>query len=53
MGHPIVGDKPYGAKTDPARRLALHASELRFIHPASDEKMSFELPLPGVLAALV
>jgi 23S rRNA pseudouridine1911/1915/1917 synthase len=53
MGHPIVGDAPYGAQTDPARRLALHSSELRFTHPATDAKMFFELPLPDVLAKLV
>ncbi|WP_395748104.1 RluA family pseudouridine synthase [Prosthecobacter sp.] len=53
MGHPIVGDKPYGATTDPARRLALHSSELHFIHPATEEKMDFVLPLPDALAKLV
>ncbi len=53
MGHPIVGDAPYGAKTDPAKRLALHAAKLTFTHPATDEKMSFEKPLPGVLMKLI
>lgn len=53
MGHPIVGDAPYGAKTDPARRLALHAAALKFIHPASDKEMTFALPLPGVLMKLI
>lgn len=53
MGHPIVGDAPYGAKTDPARRLGLHAAKLTFTHPASDKKMSFEQPLPDVLMKLV
>ena len=53
MGHPIVGDKPYGATTDPARRLALHSSELHFIHPATQAKMDFVLPLPDALAKLV
>lgn len=53
MGHPIVGDAPYGAKTDPAKRLGLHAFQLRFIHPATEEKMVFELPMPDVLAQLV
>lgn len=53
MGHPIVGDKPYGATTDPARRLALHSSELHFIHPATEEKMDFVLPLPDALGKLV
>lgn len=53
MGHPIVGDGPYGARTDPAKRLALHATELKFVHPATDEKMTFTLPLPGVLMKLI
>jgi 23S rRNA pseudouridine1911/1915/1917 synthase len=53
MGHPIVGDKPYGAVTDPAKRLGLHSSELRFTHPVSDEKLVFTLPLPGVLMKLI
>lgn len=53
MGHPIVGDAPYGAKTDPAKRLGLHSSQLIFTHPATEEKMRFDLPLPGVLAKLV
>jgi 23S rRNA pseudouridine1911/1915/1917 synthase len=53
MGHPIVGDKPYGAVTDPAKRLALHATELRFVHPATDKKMVFNLPLPDVLKKLI
>lgn len=53
MGHPIVGDKPYGATTDPARRLGLHSSELHFVHPANQEKMDFVLPLPDALAKLV
>lgn len=53
MGHPIVGDNPYGAVTDPAKRLSLHSSELHFIHPATGEKMDFVLPLPDVLKKLV
>lgn len=53
MGHPIVGDAPYGAKTDPAKRLGLHSSQLIFTHPATEEKMRFDLPLPPVLAKLV
>ena len=31
MGHCIVGDKKYGATTNPIRRLALHAQKLGFI----------------------
>ena len=33
IGHPIVGDRRYGATRDPIRRLALHATRLGFTHP--------------------
>ncbi len=53
MGHPLAGDSMYGAKTSPAGRLALHASELIFRHPASGKKVRFESPLPDILKKLV
>jgi 23S rRNA pseudouridine1911/1915/1917 synthase len=52
-GAPIVGDKKYGAQTNPIRRVALHASKLRFIHPITREPMHFESALPGELGRLV
>ena len=52
-GCPIVGDKKYGAKTNPGRRLALHAAALRFSHPVTGEKMHFVSALPGELGRLV
>ena len=52
-GHPIVGDGKYGAKTDPARRLALHAGELIFHHPVTDKLLHFVSPLPPRLRALL
>jgi 23S rRNA pseudouridine1911/1915/1917 synthase len=52
-GCPIVGDGRYGAETNPIRRLALHASRLRFPHPGTREEMRFESALPGDLGALV
>ncbi len=33
LGHPIVGDRAYGSKTDPLGRLGLHAFLLGFSHP--------------------
>jgi 23S rRNA pseudouridine1911/1915/1917 synthase len=30
LGHPIVGDRAFGARTDPLRRVCLHASVLGF-----------------------
>ena len=52
-GCPIVGDHKYGARTNPARRLGLHASFLQFPHPLSGELLRFESPLPRELARLV
>lgn len=46
IGHPIAGDRRYGAKTSPAHRLCLHARTLRFIHPVTRTDMNFTLPLP-------
>ncbi len=44
--HPIVGDKKYGAKTDPIARLGLHAYILAFKHPITGEDLRFETPKP-------
>jgi 23S rRNA pseudouridine1911/1915/1917 synthase len=53
LGHPVAGDRKYGAKTDPARRLALHACELKFRHPVSGLAMEFHSALPPRLKALI
>ncbi len=50
---PVVGDERYGAKTNPAERLALHACLLSFQHPVTGEEMHFESKLPAELAKLV
>ena len=47
IGHPVAGDKKYGAKTDPFKRLALHANYLAFTHPVSGERMEFQSKIPG------
>jgi 23S rRNA pseudouridine1911/1915/1917 synthase len=44
-GHPIAGDREYGCRTDPLRRLALHATRLGFVHPRGG-RVSFESPPP-------
>ncbi|MCP9611039.1 RluA family pseudouridine synthase [Coprobacter tertius] len=46
IGHSIIGDKKYGSKCNPIRRLALHASRLRFVHPITRRDMFFETPVP-------
>lgn len=46
LGHPVAGDKKYGARTNPAGRLCLHAHQLTFRHPVSGQSMHFESPVP-------
>jgi 23S rRNA pseudouridine1911/1915/1917 synthase len=53
LGHPIIGDHKYGATTDPARRLALHSTNLNFLHPISSTPMNFHSPLPTRLIEIV
>lgn len=45
-GHPIVGDKKYGAHTNPIKRVCLHAQKITFTHPRSGRRMTFSVPLP-------
>jgi 23S rRNA pseudouridine1911/1915/1917 synthase len=52
-GHSIVGDKKYGARSNPVKRLCLHAHLLAFQHPTSRKKMSFESPIPDQFYQLV
>ena len=46
MGCPIMGDEKYGARSDPFRRLALHAYFLSFPHPITGELKTFQSSLP-------
>ena len=55
IGHPVVGDRDYdGGRPglDPGRPF-LHATELRFRHPATGELVAFEAPLPGDLHSVL
>lgn len=67
IGHPLVGDRRYGARgvvprgagpetTDVVRgfrRQALHAAKLAFEHPESAEPMRFESALPEDMTGLL
>lgn len=53
LGHPIVGDRKYGAEKSPINRLALHARSLRFAHPITRQDMRFELPIPSRFLSVV
>ncbi len=53
LGHPVVGDRKYGSRTNPLRRLALHASTLEFMHPLSGKPMHFDTGVPAQFLQLV
>ena len=46
IGHPIVGDKKYGSKTNPIGRSGLHARVLSFIHPVTGKEIRYETAVP-------
>ncbi|MDE6001662.1 MAG: RluA family pseudouridine synthase, partial [Clostridia bacterium] len=48
LGHPVVGDPVYGNKKQKFKLNGqlLHAYRLTFTHPATDNEMTFEAPLP-------
>lgn len=46
IGHPIVGDKKYGSKSNAIKRLGLHAQVLAFIHPTKGQLLRFESDIP-------
>lgn len=53
-GHPVVGDRVYGARRDLHPRLGLdrfflHAHELAFTHPVTGEDVAVTEPLPADL----
>ncbi len=60
-GHPVCGDKVYVKRADGtvfddrsnAPRLALHATELGFKHPASGAALHWTMPLPTDLQKFV
>lgn len=46
IGHPIVGDRKYGAAATFPRGIALHALRLELEHPVRREPLRIEAPLP-------
>jgi len=47
LGHPIVGDREYGGRRDPFKRVCLHATRLGFSHP-DGRRVTFESAAPSV-----
>lgn len=55
LGFPLAGDETYGARQNrrlkeltgvAAARVMLHAFQLSFVHPKTQERMAFEAPRP-------
>ncbi len=46
IGHPLIGDFLYNPKDFRMKRQALHAGNLSFIHPVTEQTMRFSAPLP-------
>jgi 23S rRNA pseudouridine1911/1915/1917 synthase len=46
MGHPVVGDRKYGADATFERRIRLHGCYLHIMHPKTDEWLEFHSDLP-------
>jgi 23S rRNA pseudouridine1911/1915/1917 synthase len=46
LGHPILGDRKYGASTTFPDGIALHARLLGIAHPVGGAPLRFEAPLP-------
>ena len=52
-GYPIVGDKKYRCKSNPVKRLCLHANMLEFIHPVSKKLISIKCDVPEEFRKLI
>lgn len=53
LGHPIVGDRKYGATGNPIARMGLHAWVLAFTHPVTEKPMRFETNIPRKFLRLI
>lgn len=53
FGHSILGDKKYGASSNPLKRLALHAHVLAFTHPITNKPLRFESAIPTDFQPLI
>ena len=51
-GHPVIGDRMYGATTNPIGRLGLHAQLLGFDHPVTGKHLAFTAAVPASFTGL-
>ncbi|OIS69869.1 hypothetical protein A4A35_21360 [Bacillus subtilis] len=53
LGHPLCGDTLYGGTRRDIGRQALHSEHLSFIHPLTQENMTFHASLPQDMRKLI
>jgi len=53
ISHPILGDDLYGKKSDKINRQALHAYEIRFIHPITNKNIKIKAKIPKDIEELI
>lgn len=55
IGHPILGDTTYGGHRakNVITRCALHAKNLGFIHPGTNDFLEFEAPVPDDMNRII
>ncbi len=55
IGHPCIGDPLYAPKRENygLQGQALHSTSIQFIHPRTEEVISFQAPVPAYYEALV
>lgn len=52
LGHPVAGDRKYGARENPLGRLCLHACALFITRPDTGEALRFESKIPASFLSL-
>ena len=53
IGHPVVGDKLYGAPASALARYFLHARQITFTSPSTGERITVSAPMPAELEAFL
>lgn len=53
LQRPIVGDRKYGASTNPLKHMVFQATEMKIKHPVSGRMMEFKSPISKVALKLV
>ena len=53
QGYPIVGDKKYKCKSNPIKRLCLHANMLQFIHPITKKLICIKCDIPKEMKKII